>query len=394
MKKLSQKAQQLVEFVIILPILIIILVVIIEIGFVLNAKLSLAEAIKASLFQINTLYNNSDNQTLKTQYIKDQLKIYIEDYFFSHNLPVNTNNTISVGINNIGNNTALVSAHYKYSPVFVLPNILNSNIIPANYTIVSTQAVNNMLIQSDNFSNSLTNANLTSFSGSKTSILISKAIGVITDARKYIAFLIGFDSSSDYKYARLFDWWGNDILPANTALNLETGKVRVKDLSNTWVDDNTNSFVDVLANRGYTHAIYAKMDTNPNFQDYQFNLSSSNTTLNAGIPWCNQSGKASCDSDISSQTFDILNKRGISFLLDSNNGAYGSFDSVVGNSTNSTLNVIKNQKFSNANSSYILRLYSPNTLNQTTLTTATTSEELTKLIQSGGAFDPMKKVQH
>ena len=53
----NRKAQQLVEFAIAVPILMVIIFIIVEFGNALNARVTIAEGVKMALMEVNKLKN-------------------------------------------------------------------------------------------------------------------------------------------------------------------------------------------------------------------------------------------------------------------------------------------------------------------------------------------------
>ena len=55
LKNRSRKAQQLIEFALVVPILMMFLFIIIEVGMAINARMTLSEAVKSALVEVNNL---------------------------------------------------------------------------------------------------------------------------------------------------------------------------------------------------------------------------------------------------------------------------------------------------------------------------------------------------
>ncbi|MDD3149304.1 MAG: TadE/TadG family type IV pilus assembly protein, partial [Candidatus Gastranaerophilales bacterium] len=339
-------AQQLVEFVMVLPIIVTAIMIIIEIGFTLNARMTLSESVKMSLTKLNQLYMQASvDETTKIGNIESELENFIKDYFDDHNLP--NSDTIQVNITKIsGSNTSLITAVYQYSPAFTLPNILGSRLIPEYYTLSSAQSINTVLLEENNFSSTLSTKDLSSFGKSttsydpRTSLIKNTNISGIapTEIKKHIAFLVGF--ISNYDYAKLVNWYGQDLLPPNLRINIDTGYLEVKSPyfnSGNWLDTKI-PYTHVLTSLGFSQAIYAKMDDLSNWPSTKLDLTSSNSSENLGIKWCNQPGYGDCDDDISDSEIDNLNKRGLSFLFGSLAKGYGSLDNITLLNTGSITN--------------------------------------------------------
>lgn len=373
----NKKAQQLVEFVLVAPVLIVILVVIVELGYAINTKITLAEAIKASVAITNQLYNQSSTESQKEETIRNSIENYLKNYFDSHNLP--DSDSISVILTRAsGSQTAIVTAKYSYKPVFVLPNILGNTIIPAKYTFSSSQVISESLLSASTLNSPLSTLDLSSFGKTagnldgRTSALINKNINGI-DFRTKLAILLSFKiSSSDpsYKYARLFNWWGEDLLPSNLLIDITTGNLVVKTPycnGGNWIDTQI-PYTWVISALGFTQGLYVKTDIsfteNPLNVNRRLLLSSPNSNDNLNVSWCDQdiASKGSCDGDISTSSIDNYGKRGLSLLFDNVNDAFGTFDFASWTST-SGINDPKPVKFyifENNTYNFILRLFLPN----------------------------------
>lgn len=316
-----KKAQQLVEFVLILPVLLMVLVVIIETGFAINARITLSEAVKMSMAEVSQLAGQTGNETNKTNYIKNQLNTDLISYFNSHNIPYA--NTMNVKIGNVtGTNLALVSASYNYSPTFTLPNLLGAQIIPSKYSLRSQQLINKALI-SDNSNFNLSDDELRNkYIYPSTSILKTTNIDGI-NMRDKIGFLIDTDGNTR---AELRKWDGTEFT-ATSGFQF--------DLTNGYLyQGNVNKFtpyVCKLFESGITTAIDTRMNS---------------------AAWC--STAAECTGDVSHHSYDLATKRALSFLMADTGKAWGSYEPIDDSMNN--FNKVKSYVFKNGTKS-ILRLF-------------------------------------
>jgi hypothetical protein len=139
-----KKAQQLVEFVVVLPIIVVIFMFIIEIGFTLNAKIALAEAVRMSLTKVNQLADKTGTE------IEDSIKSSVITYLASHGLP--NSNLVFVNVFQPTGNyqeTAVVKVTYNYKSIFNLLNFSGQLIVPNNFDFTSYQVVNASLFKSN-----------------------------------------------------------------------------------------------------------------------------------------------------------------------------------------------------------------------------------------------------
>jgi hypothetical protein len=366
MKK-NKNAQQVVEFALVIPVLIIIFLFIVEIGFTLNAKLILSEAVKLSIAKTGQMVGESEAD-IKTA-IENSIKAYVAE----QNLP--NSNLITVEITDSApDNTTLIKVNYTYKPIFSLFDVFGNNIIPSEFNFTSYQIINSSLLKNNDYTMAYDTATLHGFS-KDSSVLKTQTIDAV-DFRYQIAFLVGFNTASggtDYNYARLFSWWGEDLLPQQLYLNIQSGNLEVKTPYY-----NAGSRFDtkipynwVLSALGYTHAIYARVDSNSALSNVKLNLASSLVSYNLSIPLFGQSSCASCGSgspdvfegDMLDSSIDNINKRGINLYLDGSSSPFGSFDSIDSISNNAKLQTLHQYTF--GNSSYLIKLFVPSSTKPT-----------------------------
>mgnify|MGYP003571291486 CR=1 FL=1 len=110
---MNNKGQALVEFVLILPILIMILFVIVDFGMIFNTKSDLENKSSDIILQLNNnqtleqIKNNYDELEIETEVIGDNLKIVFKDYV----------NIITPGLNRI------IEDPYPVSVERIIPNV-------------------------------------------------------------------------------------------------------------------------------------------------------------------------------------------------------------------------------------------------------------------------------
>lgn len=137
-----KKAQQLVEFLLVVPFMIIILGILTEYAYALNINMTLKEGLKtatASIYsQIKPGMGESDIRAIVVANLKD--------YLTANNVPVNSENITDssigyaiVGKANMGQ-MAVFMASYTYIPSFTLPNVY-FHFLPDKFTFFATSAV-------------------------------------------------------------------------------------------------------------------------------------------------------------------------------------------------------------------------------------------------------------
>ncbi len=366
----KKKAQQLLEFALILPIIIVILVVVVEFGYIINARVSLSEAVKLSLIKVNQLYSQPGNDAAKEAAIISSIEDELKTYFDDQGLPYS--DSLTVAVERVPDSlTSIIRVNYVYKPFFSLTNFFGSEIIPAEYNFTSTQVVNDVLLQANDLNSSLSTMALSSFGKTaidfdgRTSILEKQEYEIdamnILDFRKSVVFLVGV-GTNDYTYARLVNWYGEDLLPANLVINIQTGTLFVKSpyYSVTFFDTQI-PYTWVITSLGFSQAIYSKMGTNPDHPERRLWFQDQELSFNLGLPWCSQEACINCGdctADLTDINIDNINKRGISMLLDSNNPSYGAMEKIKVVSGHTRPETIYNHNFIRDN--FVLRLYVPN----------------------------------
>lgn len=304
----SRNAQQLVEFVLVLPILIILVMTIIEIGFAINMKISLSEAIKISMSQAQEMYDYSGDAATRVTTFQNNLKAEIGNYFTEHNLLFANTLTVSVAPVTGMSNYSVIKVTSQYIPSFSLPNVLGGQVIPSFYVLSSTAMINNSILGNNSaFDSGISNDDVFSnYTSEETSILKNPAIDGITNVRSLIGFLVDINPL-DAK-AELYDWQGNNISPGNE-FDLTSGNLFIP---------SGNVFVD--ANKTYLCSLFGSQKTTFISGSYSPSL------------WCSSPTCLTSD-DISDQSHDYLNKRLISFIEDSSSMSIGTYDPILDQKT-------------------------------------------------------------
>jgi Flp pilus assembly protein TadG len=163
--KKRRKAQQLVEFAIMLPSLMILLLIILEFGYAVYVRGILADATRVSLIKVNQLYNTAGNDEEKLDQIKAQIRQYIDDYLYKNNIPYSGSVTVNIA-DVSGTNISVVTVKYIYYPSFILPDILGGSLIPKKIGIFSSQVVNTALIKANSYNSYLETNQLSSVTSS------------------------------------------------------------------------------------------------------------------------------------------------------------------------------------------------------------------------------------
>lgn len=300
------KGQELVEFALILPVMIVILVVISELGFAWVLKGNVADSVKSAVQQMQTIAGQNTATATNT------LQTNIKNYLISHNIP--NANSLTVNLSDpTASDYTTVAVNYTYNPIFTLPNFFGIQVLPTSITMNSYQIINSAILRANNFA---TGDSTVPVFATPSSVLVSdSASGNFT--RNQVAFLIDLPGNVDV----LVNWWGHSILPAGVGINALTGKILVR--SPYTVDINgialpapnangwratDESYAGLLLVNGYTTVYYidaTTIGTNidtielggpPNIWDGD---------LGIGLTWCKPKTAGSgdtCDGDLTSNT--------------------------------------------------------------------------------------------
>lgn len=374
--KSKNKAQQIVEFAFIAPLLIIIIIVIIEFSYALNSRASLIEAVRYSTDIVTAQYNPTETFANQKIILENTVKSTVIDYFNAHGLP--NSDTIDVTIVEInGADTLTVICAYNYKPTFTLPfGVFLGGI--QGYKFTAQHIIDKTQLQNNDYSYALTSEQLASFWKTSTD-LDGRDSNIITDIDQYndsnteirqqIAFMLDFKvinpdgTSPSGTFARLFDWWGQDLLTANTILSMTTGTLWVKSpyYGVNWFDSKI-PITWIISALGYTQATYTRYfkTAGPiSYTDHRLNLASTDAYLNNNVMWCGQ--ETDCEDSLVDSAISVQNKYALAFLMDATNSeSYGTYDFV--DNTNNKLNTPQSvpYTFHQSNVNYALKMFIPN----------------------------------
>ena len=192
MKKRSfKKAQQLVEFLLVAPFLVIILGILTEYAYALNIYMTVNTDLKAvgsSIYsQIKPGMTESNIKTL----LSDEFIEYLND----NNIPANSENNINVSYVTEGE-TAILMARYTYIPAFSLPNVY-FKFLPDKFNFLATYALPAAFLSANNYDENIDSITLdkiwsssADFSSQDSFNDSKKGIMKLTEGRNNILFLV------------------------------------------------------------------------------------------------------------------------------------------------------------------------------------------------------------
>jgi uncharacterized protein (UPF0333 family) len=317
LKMKKKKAQQLIEFLLVVPFMMIILGILIEYAYALNINMTLSQGLKTATVSI---YANIKPSMTEND-IKTLVKNNLETYLSSNNAPVNSENNLTVGCTTIGE-TAVFMASYTYVPAFTLPNVY-FKIMPDEFHFFATSAVPAMFLGENNYDSSLdsltldkiwTNtssfASLDSFKDSKKGIMADTAT---TAERNSIIFLIPTTAPGLTKAYVLVDWNGViQLTPTSDKYILNTTDGKIYECSTSACIDNNKKFFDYITiDKKYNNVIFIHDDEIPS------NLN------NLFIYWLDPIGS----TDLSDTSVNGILKRNLA-LIDTGSLSVGNYDNI------------------------------------------------------------------
>lgn len=185
----NKKAQQLVEFLLVAPFIVIFLGILTEYAYALNCNLTLTQGLKnvtASIYK-EIVPNITPAQ------VRNLVKTDLQAYLQQNNVPVGGDYAVDVAYNlDSSNANAVFVASYNYVPAFTLPNVF-FHIMPDKFTFMATSSIPAAFLSSNSY-NALSStdldkiwstgdfSSLDSFNSSKNGIMnktISNTVGML-----------------------------------------------------------------------------------------------------------------------------------------------------------------------------------------------------------------------
>lgn len=320
----TKRAQQLIEFLLVVPFMVIILGIMTEYAYALNINMTLSQGLKTAASSIYSeikpgISQNDIKTSLETKFIR-----YLDD----NNVPTNEENNIKIGYN-ISGQTAVFMAGYTYIPAFTLPNVF-FNFLPDKFNFLATIAVPSAFLSPNNYGTNITSDTLDGIWGADKNTDLSSVDtyrdslkkGIMKDSagRNNILFLVPFINTIPPLTKFALVSWSGTIL---TAPGGETYAFNPND-SNLYICSPTacasnGKFLNYLTGNNYYNVIFAHDTAIP--QDL--------TTL--GSAWAyNKSGTAVTvdnSTDISDPNLDGILKRTLA-LIETNNSSSGNYDDL------------------------------------------------------------------
>jgi len=178
-KHKKRLAQQLVEFLLVAPFIIIILGIVTEYAYALNINMTLTQGLK----DVTSSIYSEIKPGMSTEEITALVKADLADYLVKNNIPLSDDEKeLAVGSASAGD-TAIFMASYRYVSAFTLPSVY-IKFLPEEFDFFATSAVPSVFLNGNNYGSSITSNELDTIWSTKDGIMTS------TTGRDKMLFLI------------------------------------------------------------------------------------------------------------------------------------------------------------------------------------------------------------
>lgn len=332
----KKNAQQLIEFLLVVPFMVIILGILTEYAYALNINMTLSEGLKtvtSSIYsEIKPSMSANDIRTTVTQ--------NFTTYLSNNNVPTNSENNIQVGYT-INGQTAVFMASYTYIPAFTLPNVY-FKFMPDKFNFLATAAVPAAFLGANNYDNinsaqldGIWNASiftdLASFNGNKYGIMKSDTTN---GGRSKMLFLVPTDNETfggvnlDSPY--LLVGWDGPVKKNNTDFYVvDTKDGQLYTCTQTY---NSNCSIDAVNSIFYNYLTSKKIYNIIFIHDTQTPQPNNLTEANLNIQWISPANSA----DLSVNNVNGILKRALA-LSDMNTLSVGNYDGINVSSYNASI---------------------------------------------------------
>lgn len=209
-----RKAQQIVEFILVAPFLIIFLGILTEYAYALSVNMTLTSTLKDAT---TSIYKDI-SPSLDESKILDIVKTKYIQSLENNNVPTKDENNITLTCVTSGKTTVFMST-YTYYSAFTLPNVF-FHFLPEKFNFFVTAAVPSAYLKSNAYAGTDSSAldsiwgasdltSLNSYNGIKKGILNNTT----TNARQQLLFFVPFINKNLKNPYVLVDWAGNILKP-------------------------------------------------------------------------------------------------------------------------------------------------------------------------------------
>lgn len=212
--KRKKPAQQIVEFLLIAPFMVIILGILTEYAYALNINMTLNNGLKT----VTTNIYSTIKPGMSDSDILAKVNSDLKDYLDANNVPTKAENNLKAGFF-VKDESAVFMASYTYIPAFTLPNVY-FKFLPDQFDFFTTAAVPSVFLGQNNYNAGINSSTLDGIWAATASFANEDAFdaskkGVIKDdssgGREKMLFLVPTsvsDATITNPYV-LVDWSGN-----------------------------------------------------------------------------------------------------------------------------------------------------------------------------------------
>lgn len=307
----TKKAQQLVEFLLIAPFLIILLGIVTEFAYALNVNMTLSNGLK----KVTASIYSQIKPNMSASQINSLVKSDLLDYLKSNNVPTESENNLTVNYSLSGESAIFIST-YRYYSAFTLPNVF-FKILPEQFNFLATSSVPAAFLQGNSgyssgvdslqldkiWSSGSDFSSLDSFNDSKEGIM-QTSVGSMPSISTKILFLIPDPFTASVYYLTNFK---GEVL-SNCTLSTSTGKLTG---AGCGVSYDGKPFLSYLKGNSYYNVIFVHDST----------IFGSVTTANVQAAWTSGSGK------LYETSVDGALKRALA-IINSTSKSIGNFDNL------------------------------------------------------------------
>lgn len=215
-KKNKRKAQQLIEFLLIAPFLIMLLGLLTEYAYALNVNMTLAQGVKMATSSIyKKIKPNMSASDIRNEALAD-----LTDYMKSNNVPAASYENVTLAYTKVDSTTIFIATCPYYS-AFTLPNVFFS-LIPTQFNFTASASIPTAFLSSNSGYNSgISSTDLdkvwsgSNFSGLDTYDGVRNGIMKDTEGRDKLLFLVPIIAPS-ITNAHILTLWGGDHITDGT----------------------------------------------------------------------------------------------------------------------------------------------------------------------------------
>lgn len=313
----KKPAQQLVEFLLIVPFMVTMLGILTEYAYALNINMTLNEGLKTSVSSIYSQIKPGMDANAVNTLVSNSVTKYLSD----NNAPTLAENNLKINYITVGQSTVFI-ATYTYFPAFTLPNVF-FKIMPSQFDFMATSSVPTAFLSGTSaYISGISSTDLdavwkgSNFSGADTYNGVKSGVMKDTAGRNNMIFLVPNPSLGSDKYS-VVHWDGTvDACSLDSSSGLISGA--------GCGSYNGGSLIDYLKGKNYYNVMFVHDDNLPSISADLSDLSDY---------WAVKNGTAMSTTDVGNVDLSDMSIVGILknslALFDSNNYSIGNYDNIA-----------------------------------------------------------------